>query len=74
MTAGHKHRTVVLDQTSWRYRLLQIRLARTRSGERAERSRFVWRADPNPEGFYELHLLGVLHALFGLTVAGKAEA
>lgn len=72
MTTGHKHRTLTLDLDSrWHrlvYRFLEMRIARTTFTERAELSRFVWRGNPNPEGYYELRVLGVLHALCGLTV------
>lgn len=73
MTTGHKHRTVQLDRSGWRYRLLQLRVARTQSVERADRSRFVWRPDPDDQGYYELRLLGALHGLFGLTVVSRGD-
>lgn len=77
MTEGHKHRTVEVKRGSLVYRLLKKQFFVTASGDRAEKSRFVYGPAPCPArgctdmNRYGLSLLGLLHPLTGLTLEVK---
>lgn len=70
VTAGHKHRHVNLTNRVL-YRTLRKPRFKTRSLQRAERSRYpyagAWDTQAN-EPYYYLSLLGILHRWTGLTV------
>lgn len=68
MTTGHKHRTIVMRNGAL-LRLLRAPLIKSLDLDRAQRSRYAWRAEPHDGGnVYVLSLLGILHGWFGLTV------
>lgn len=69
MTEGHKHRFVTTTSGSWLERVLTRTIVwRSRDLAKVEASRFVYKPDPDEQGRYLLSLLGLLHALTGLTL------
>lgn len=73
MTPGHKHRTISLKHGGLTMRLLTKHLVETMDYDRVEHSRWVWGLTIQ-EGYtvYVLSPLGILHALFGLTIKVKS--
>ena len=77
MTEGHKHIHVRVPAPSARFHLLQTPLRRTCDEQKVRASKWVYRADKEilagdgPLRYattFTLTPLGILHALFGITI------
>lgn len=74
MTGGHRHRFIRTRSGSLLARVLPGTIIwRSRNLRVVERSRFVYRPDPDEKGHYLLSLLGLLHGLTGLTLYVEDE-
>lgn len=76
MTAGHKHRVVRVKRGSRLHRVLTRPTLRVATTDRADRSRFVYGPVAGQHGvpfLWRLSPLGVLHAMFGLTLDVRDE-
>lgn len=81
MTAGHKHRHLLVKRNGLVRRVLTATVLTTTDTEWVDRSRLVFgpvedtRREPRPPRpeTYRLSLLGLLHGLFGLTLVIKPE-
>lgn len=74
MTDGHKHRTLNVKPNGVVRRILtRPTLHLSDDIERVDRSRFVYGPVEGEPGLYRLSPLGVLHGLFGVTLALRME-